>query len=108
MFRPILLLIAFAFVSAQFPASVASAEEIVRYRLTDWKRKHMHDTAKAEKISETLKKLGCEVQKVAHNDHFDVKYRCPEWRQIKVDTHDEAIRWERWFKEFYFESEHRH
>ncbi len=32
------------------------AAEIVRYRLPDWKKKHIHDAEKATKISETLEK----------------------------------------------------
>ncbi len=108
MFRPFLMLLALAVVSPMFSVAAVSAEEIVRYRLPDWKRKHLHDVVKAEKIVDTLKKLGCEVEKLDHNGHIDVKYRCPEWRQIKPATHDEAVRWEKWFKEFYFQVEHKH
>ena len=89
-------------------ASGVCAEEVVRYRLPDWKAKHLHDAAKAEKISEMLKKLGCEVQKADHNGHIDVKYRCPKWRQLDLETHDEAHKWETWFKEFQFQTEHKH
>lgn len=108
MFRPFLVLLALAIVSPMLSINSVSAEEIVRYRLPDWKRKHLHDVGKADKIVETLKKLGCEVEKLDHNGHVDVKYRCPEWRQIKPATHDEAVRWEKWFKEFYFLVEHKH
>jgi len=108
MFRPFLVLLALAIVSPMLSINSVSAEEIVRYRLPDWKRKHLHDVGKADKIVDTLKKLGCEVEKLDHNGHVDVKYRCPEWRQIKPSTHDEAVRWEKWFKEFYFLVEHKH
>ncbi len=93
---------------ATLMGATASAEEIVRYRLPDWKQQHLHDSAKATKIAETLKKLGCEVNKSDHNGHIDVKYRCPEWRQLKLDTHDEAHKWESWLKEFKFQTEHKH
>ncbi len=47
---------------AALPA-LAGADEIVRYQLSDWKAKHIHDAKKADTIAKTLKKLGCEVKK---------------------------------------------
>ena len=85
-----------------------TAAEIVRYRCENWKAKHIHDDDKATTIAETLKKLGCEVQEFEHNGHRDVKYRCPEWRELRLKTHAEANRWEKWFKEYGFQTEHRH
>jgi predicted secreted Zn-dependent protease len=101
------LMLVFAFVMAAGFTSV-SAEEIVRYRLPEWKRKHLHDTAKATKIADTLTKLGCEVEKADHNGHIDVKYRCPDWKQLDLDSHEEAHKWEKWLKEFQFQTEHKH
>ena len=89
-------------------ASSTMAAEIVRYRLPDWKKKHIHDSEKATKISETLEKLGCEIEKADHNGHIDLKYRCPEWKQLDLKTHEEAHKWEAWLKEFKFETEHKH
>ena len=79
MIRMIALLIAMATVPA-----LASADEIIRYQLTDWKAKHIHDNKKADVIAGTLKKLGCELKKEQHNGHIDVKYRCPKWRQLEL------------------------
>ena len=104
MLRSLLL---FAFVVALGITGV-SAEEIVRYRSPEWKRKHLNEKAKATKIADTLTKLGCEVQKADHNGHIDVKYRCPEWKQLDLDSHDEAHKWEAWLKEFGFQTEHKH
>ncbi len=100
--------IIFALLLAMMGASSALAAETVRYRLPEWKKKHIHDSAKAEKISKTLEKLGCEVEKAQHNGHIDLKYRCPEWKQLDLETHDEAHKWESWLKEFKFETEHKH
>lgn len=100
-------LLVFAFVTALGTVSV-SADEIVRYRLTQWKRQHLHDATKAKKITETLTKLGCEVEKADHNGHIDVKYRCPQWKQLNLDSHADAQKWEAWLKEFKFETEHKH
>lgn len=85
-----------------------SAEEVVRYQLTEWKAKHIHDAKKADTISTTLKKLGCELKKGQHDGHIDVKYRCPKWRQLDLDSHDEAHKWEKWLKEYGFKTQHKH
>ncbi len=108
MFRTLLLMFAIGVVSPMIFATDAAADEIVRYRLESWKRKHLHDSAKADKIADTLKKLGCDVEKADHNGHIDVKYRCPQWRQISLDSHEEAGRWVRWFKTYHFQTEHKH
>lgn len=84
------------------------ADEIVRYQLKDWKAKHIHDQEAAEKIAKTLKKLGCELKTHAHNGHIDVRYRCPKWKQLKLETHEHAHKWEEWLKEFHFETVHKH
>lgn len=99
--------LAFAIALAVLPA-VATADEIVRYQLTDWKAKHIHDSKKADTISKTLKTLGCELKQEKHNGHIDVKYRCPKWRVLKLDSHDEAHKWEKWLKEYNFKTEHKH
>ena len=88
--------------------AAASAAETVRYRCKDWKAKHVHDTAKAETITATLKKLKCEVKRSAHGGHEDVQYRCPKWHQLQLKTHARAHKWEAWLKEFGFETEHQH
>ena len=85
-----------------------SADEVVRYRLKDWKAKHIHNTKNAETIAGTLKKLGCEVKRSGHEGHVDVRYRCPKWRQLDLDSHAQAHKWEKWLKEYQFETEHKH
>ena len=88
--------------------SLAMADEIVRYQLPQWKAKHIHDAKKADTIAATLKKLGCELKKHQHNGHIDVQYRCPRWRELKLDSHADAHKWEKWLKEFEFKTEHKH
>jgi hypothetical protein len=97
----------FAF-SLAFLPSLVLADEIVRYQLTQWKAKHIHDAKKADTITGTLKKLGCELKKHQHNGHIDVQYRCPKWRELKLDSHADAQKWEKWLKEFEFKTEHKH
>ncbi len=86
----------------------AFAGEMVRYQSKEWKAKHIHDVKKADTIMATLKKLGCEVEKGQHDGHIDVKYRCPEWRELKLDSHEDAHKWEKWLKEYGFKTEHKH
>ena len=103
MIRMIVLAVALMTMPAAF-----AGDEIVRYQLTEWKAKHIHDTKSADTISKTLKKLGCELKQEQHNGHIDVKYRCPKWKELKLDTHAEAHKWEKWLKEYNFTTEHKH
>ncbi|MGH7200184.1 MAG: hypothetical protein ACREJB_06235 [Planctomycetaceae bacterium] len=89
-------------------AASAAEKEIVAYRLTEWKTLHFHDGGKANTHYETVKKLGCEVKKQGHGDHVDVAYRCPQWRQISLTSHEHAHGWERWLKNSGFEVRHEH
>ena len=91
-----------------FSAEQASAAEIVRYKAEKWQAKHIHDEKKAKTITETLTKLKCEVKKDQHNGHIDVKYRCAKWQQMELKSHDEAHKWEKWLKEYGFQTEHKH
>ena len=96
-----------AFALFVMTATVMGAET-VRYRAKEWQAKHIHDTKKAEKIADTLKSLGCEVEKNDHNGHLDVRYRCPDWKDLELKTHKEAHQWEDWLKEYGFETQHEH
>jgi hypothetical protein len=102
------LLAAFLMTSFVATASDTSAAELVRYRAEKWQAKHIHDDKKAKTISGTLTKLGCEVKQDQHNGHIDVKYRCPKWKQLELKSHDEAHKWEKWLKEYGFETQHQH
>ena len=89
-------------------STAASAAELVRYQAKEWQGKHIHDAEKVKTIAETLTNLGCEVTKHDHNGHTDLKYRCEEWKQLELETHEEAHQWENWLKEYGFETEHKH
>lgn len=111
------LLSGFAFVacvtilSVAMPAGTADAanqKEDVLYRAVKWQAKHIHDEKKADTIGKTLKKLGCELQTSEHNGHIDLKYRCPKWKKLSLKTHAEAHQWEKWLKEYGFETQHHH
>lgn len=97
-------------VGSQFFASsqAAVAGEVVHFQCKEWKAKHIHDAKKAEKIAETLKRLKCEVKKEQHNGHIDIKYRCQKQLDLPVKSHVEAVKWEKWFKEYGFKAYHTH
>jgi hypothetical protein len=104
----LILLTAFLTTCFVVSANDAGAAEIVKYRAEKWQAKHIHDDKKAKTISATLTDLGCEVKQNAHNGHIDVKYRCPKWKQMELKTHEEAHKWEKWLKEYGFETKHEH
>lgn len=86
----------------------AAGQEIVQFRLTDWKTAHFNDANKAQSNSATLKQIGCEVKQHAHGSHHDVSYRCPKWRSISLKSHNQAHQWEGWLKSKGFETAHNH
>lgn len=86
----------------------AAGQEIVKFRLTNWKTAHFDDAKKAQSQSGTLKQIGCEVKLHAHGSHHDVSYRCIQWRSISLKSHKQAQQWERWLKLHGFETAHHH
>jgi hypothetical protein len=91
--------------------AVSQADETfeVTYRLASWKTKHFETEADARKDAGFLQqKLGCEVRLDSHDGHFDVAYRCPQWKSLKFPSHDATHEWEKWLKQRGFETHHEH
>ena len=105
----LLAVVAVAMLSS-FTVSTAHAVEKckVDFRLTQWKTLHFHDLQKAEQRYKTLRSLGCEVQKYAHNGHTDLKYRQVKWKSLAFDSHDVAHKWQHWLIQMGFETHHEH
>lgn len=101
-------ILTFASQATASAASFGDDNEVVSFRLTQWKTVHMHEAGAAEKLITTLKKIGCEVKQNSHGDHIDVQYRCAEWKSIRLKSHDDAHQWEEWFKGKGFETHHKH
>ena len=76
------------------PVSVSGM--LVGYRAPEWKTLHTSSTQGAEQTVATLKRIGCEVETNNHGDHIDIKFRCPEWRSMKVKTHALQAQWSNW------------
>lgn len=66
------------------------------FRLKDWKTFHASSIEDAQTTIATLKKIGCEVESDSHGDHIDVKYRCPDWRSMKLTTDQLINQWTTW------------
>jgi hypothetical protein len=82
---------------AQTPAVLTgSSLKRVGFRLTDWKTIHSHSEQDAKVAISTLTKIGCEVTSDNHGNHIDVRYRCPEWKSMKVSTDQLANQWSTW------------
>ena len=75
---------------------VSSNAKIVGYRATEWKTVHTSSKAEAEQTTATLKRIGCEVDTNNHGDHIDIRFRCDEWRSMKVKTHTLQSQWSNW------------
>jgi hypothetical protein len=90
------------------PSAAAADKEVVAYRLVNWKTIEFEDMQKGKLHLATIKKLGCEAKEVPHSGHMDVSYRCPEWREMELKTHDSAHQWENWLKASGFETKHSH
>lgn len=97
------------FIVAMSPeAAPAADQELVEFRLVNWKTVEFEDKAKAAAHVDAIKKLGCEVRQEDHDGHVDVTYRCPQWKQIALKTHSDAHKWEKWLKASGFETKHTH
>ncbi len=82
--------------------------ETLGFQLTDWKDAHFEDAKKAEQHFQTLKKLGCEVEKDGHAGHVDVRYRAKEWKTLNLANHELAHQWESWLQGAGFDVSHGH
>lgn len=79
------------------PAILAgSSSKKVGFRLTDWKTIHSHSDADAQQQIATLTKLGCEVKAQQHDGHIDIRYRCVDWKTLKVATDQLVNQWTTW------------
>ena len=79
------------------PAVMAKAPaKKVGFRLTEWKTIHSHSEEEAQEILATMTKIGCEVASDNHGNHIDIKYRCPEWKSMKLTTDQLVNQWSTW------------
>ena len=106
----LLAVVALGYFGSSVAAHAASASDkaVIRYRLTEQKTIHLNDEKKAKSYDQSLKKLGCESKLGNHGGHFDLTYRCANWREKAFDGHDEAHRCQKWLESLGFETAHSH
>lgn len=75
---------------------VKAKAKIVGFRATEWKTIHSNSDDQASQVVATLNKLGCEVKTEDHGNHVDIRYRCPDWRSMKLDTDTLVNQWNMW------------
>ena len=73
-----------------------STSKRVGFRLKDWKTVHTHSAQDAQETVATLKKIGCDVKSENHGNHVDVRYRCPEWKSMRLTTDQLVNQWTTW------------
>ncbi len=83
-------------------------QEVVKFRLKDWKAVRFDDGKSAETYLEIMKQLGCEATHEKHRWQTDVRYRCTQWRSLALKTHSDAHKWDKWLKSNGFETIHKH
>ncbi len=86
----------------------SSRLQSVSFRLPAWKSAHFDELYQANSQSDTFRMLGCEVKQGSHAGHYDVSYRCLQWRTIGLPSDDDAHRWDKWLKTNGFETRHEH
>lgn len=90
------------------PAAGGGPREIVKYRLTQWRSQHIHQAAEVGQLMTLYRALACELEKAGHDGHTDLKYRCPEWKQIELPSHTAAHKWQEFLQKAGFETSHQH
>jgi hypothetical protein len=88
--------------------SIHAAEpESLQYRHVAGATLHYKDETILRGVVQNLRALGCEFTVKGHFGHYDLAYRCPEWRQI-TGSHEELGRWASFLASLTFETSHRH
>ena len=82
--------------------------EVVQYRLADWRTRHVHQPAEVGQLTTLYRTLGCELEQATHDGHTDLRYRCPQWMEIELPTHEVAHKWQQFLNTAGFETKHEH
>lgn len=82
--------------------------EVVKFRLVDWKSQHIHQNAEVGQTTTLFRSLGCETETLDHSGHSDLRYRCPEWKEIELPSHEAAHKWQEYLNKAGFETAHEH
>lgn len=84
-------------------------KETVQYQLATWRALHNIKDSKVKKAyTEMFKMLGCEVKMVKHSDHEDITYRCVNWQNMGLASHQLAHAWMAELNKLGFVTKHEH
>lgn len=89
--------------------SFTQGDEVVEFRMVNWKTIHGKGGEQDKQVIDTLSKIGCEVSVAQHLGHSDIKYRAPVWRDVHFADHAQADQLSVWLKQNGFEvAPHKH
>lgn len=83
-------------------------KEVVKYRLAGWRSQHIHQEAEIGQLTTLYRSLACEIEHLDHDGHTDLKYRCPQWMEIDLPSHQAAHKWQEFLNKAGFETSHEH
>lgn len=89
--------------------SFSQGNEVVEFRLVNWKAVHGKGGTQDKQLIDTLTKIGCEVSVSQHSGHSDIRFRAPSWRDVHLSDHAKADQLSTWLKQTGFEvAPHKH
>lgn len=68
----------------------------IGFRLKAWKTIHADSADGVQETIATLKKIGCEVESDNHGNHIDIRYRCLNWKSMRLATDQLVDQWTTW------------
>ena len=77
-------------------SATTSSKKVIGFRTPDWTTAQFADSTKADEVEQTLTRIGCEVNRFEQNGRDNLRYRCPEWKQITLETDDQVAQWNHW------------
>ena len=80
----------------------------VHFMMPQSKHMHVNDPAQVKEFTAIFTGLGCTVEQAQHSGHIDLTIKCPKWRNLVFDTHDEAHAVQKWLDQQGFKTQHNH
>jgi len=90
------------------PKVDGTQHEVVKYRLASWRSQHIHQPNELGQLTTLYRSLSCETENLEHAGHTDLRYRCPQWMEIDLPSHEAAHKWQEFLKNAGFETTHEH
>lgn len=81
---------------------------VVSFMMPESKHMHVDDPVQVKEFNALFIGLGCTVEHAQHSGHIDLTIRCPTWRYLVFDTHDESHAIQKWLDEQGFQTQHTH